>query len=75
MTDALSNFVSGQRLRLVRAVTDDETGYRFPAGAPAQFEDHLSGMFRLVALEKSLGDNSDSGTALVMVRFDDIESA
>lgn len=75
MTDAFSNLASGQRLRLVRAVTDDETGYHFRAGSPAQFEEHLGGMFCLVAVEKSLGDSSDSGTAEVMVRYDDIEPA
>ncbi|MEX3984045.1 hypothetical protein AB4Y45_34210 [Paraburkholderia sp. EG287A] len=75
MPDAFSNFASGQKLRLVRAVLDDETGYHFPAGTPAHFEEYLAGEFCLVALEKSLGDSSDSGTVAVMVGNDDVETA
>lgn len=75
MTETFPTFVSGQRLRLVRAVDDDETGYCFPVGAPARFDEHLGGVFCLIAIEKSLGDSSDNGEASVMVRLDDIESA
>ena len=75
MTERLSTFGSGQRVRLARAVIDDETGYHFPVGTPAQFSESLGGKFCLVILDKSLGDSTDSGTADVMVRYDDIESA
>ncbi|WP_150126499.1 hypothetical protein [Burkholderia cenocepacia] len=75
MTDTSAKFSDGHKLRLVRAVTDDETGYRFPGGAPASFAEHLGETYCLVALEKSLGDDCDGGTALVMVRNDDIELA
>jgi len=75
MTDALSNFVSGQKIRLVQSVIDDETGYQFPAGTTAQFEERLADEFCLVALEKSLADRNDSGTVEVMVRIGDIAAA
>jgi hypothetical protein len=75
MTAAIPNFESGQRLRLVRAVEDDETGYRFATGSNALFSEYLSGKFFLIELEKSLGDCLDSGNISVMVCFDDIESA
>lgn len=75
MNNAVFNFWSGQEIRLVRAVIDDETGYQFLAGTPAQFEQYLAGEFCSIAVDASLGDSKDSGTVEVMVRIDDIESA
>lgn len=63
----------GQSLRLARAVQDDETGYTFPAGSAAKFEERLGSDFCLISIDSILGDSLDSGTAFVMVQFEDIE--
>lgn len=68
------SFSENQSVILTRDVQDDETGYRFPAGSPARFEEGMLNAFCLIAIDRSIGDELDSGETVVMVQLKDIRA-
>lgn len=61
-------FSVGQKVKLVREVCDDESGYFFPAGSVGAFEMFLGDQDRCtVIFDSSLGDPLDIGTTCIVM--------